>query len=168
MIEIVLASVAAGVIATAVMVAVAYLPLAWNGTPCDVIGLVGSFLTGDERARGRYLGGVTFVLGGIAFTLLYALLVAQLMAAGEAMPSLRLGLGTPTRIDLAYPLAGIAMGFAHGIVVTLLMTIVVTEHHPLERHRGGMSFVVPLMAGHLAFGATAAFFVHQLLLLFPG
>jgi hypothetical protein len=84
------------------------------------------------------------------------------------MPSLPLALGTPTRIDLAYPLAGIAMGFAHGIVVTLLMTIVVTEHHPLERHRGGMSFVVPLMAGHLAFGATAAFFVHQLLLLFRG
>lgn len=74
-----------------------------------------------------------------------------------------LELGLPPAIDLVDPLAGLGLGFAHGAVVTLLMTIVVAEHHPLHRFRGGMSFVVPLMLVHLAFGAVAGFFQHQFL-----
>jgi hypothetical protein len=168
MIEIVLASIAAGMIATVAMVAVTYLPLAWGGVPCDVIGMLGSFLVGDEGRRGRYLGGVAFTAGGVLFAVLYGMLIAQFMAAGAVVPRLTLDVALPTRIDLFYPLTGVAMGFVHGGVVTLLMTIVVTEHHPLDRHRGGVDFVVPLMAGHLAFGATAGFFLHQLLQLLAG
>lgn len=160
----VLSSVATGVIATAAMLATVYLPLTWRGRPCDVVGMLGSALTGGrEGARANYLGGVAFVAGGVAFAFLYGLLVAALLRFDGEMPSLALGLDLPTAIDLAYPLAGLALGFAHGVVVTLLMTIVVTEHHPLRRFRGGMSFVAPLMLGHLAFGAVAGFFQHQFL-----
>jgi hypothetical protein len=158
----VLSSVATGVIATAAMLATVYLPLTWRGHPCDVVGMLGSALAGGrEGARANYLGGV-------AFAFLYGLLVAALLRFGGETPSLALGLDLPTTIDLVYPLAGAALGFAHGVVITLLMTIVVTEHHPLHRFRGGMSFVVPLMLGHLAFGAVAGFFQHQFLQLLGG
>ncbi len=168
MIDLILASVASGVIATAAMLAVTYLPLAWRGAPCDVLGMLGSSLTGREDARSRYLGTVLFTLGGVAFAFLYGLLIDTLMGAGAAMPSLLLATALPTSIDLAYPLVGVAMGVAHGGVIALLMTILVTEHHPIARFREGFSFVVPLVAGHLAFGATAGFFLHQLLQLLGG
>lgn len=165
----VLSSVATGVIATAAMLAAVYLPMVWRARPADVIGMLGSALAGGrEGERATYLGSVAFLLGGVAFAFLYGLLATVLMRAGDAMPSLPVPLGLPTAIDLAYPLAGLALGFAHGVVVTLLMTIVVTEHHPLHRFRGGMSFVVPLMLGHLVFGAVAGFFQHQFLQLLGG
>lgn len=164
MTNLVLSSVATGVIATAAMLATVYLPLAWRGHPADVVGMLGSALAGGrEGARSSYLGGLAFLAGGVAFAVLYGLLVAALLRFGGETPSLSLGLDLPTTIDLVYPLAGAALGFAHGVVITLLMTIVVTEHHPLHRFRGGMSFVVPLMLGHLAFGAVAGFFQHQFL-----
>jgi len=168
MIDLILASIASGVIATVAMLAVVYLPLAWRGTPCDVVGMLGSSLTGRENARTNYLGAVLFTLGGVLFAFLYGSLIVTLMGAQASMPSLPLGTALPTSIDLAYPLVGVAMGVAHGGVIALLMTILVTEHHPIARFRDGFSFVVPLMAGHLAFGATAGFFLHQLLQLLGG
>lgn len=168
MTTLIFASVAAGVIATAAMLAVTYLPVLWRGVPCDVLGMLGSALSGREDARSRYLGTVLFTVGGVLFAFLYGLLIDTLMRAGEAMPSLLVAPALPTSIDLAYPLVGLAMGVAHGGVIVLFMTILVTEHHPLARFRDGFSFVLPLLAGHLAFGATAGFFSHQILQLLGG
>jgi len=168
MTTLILSSVAAGVLGTAPMLAVTYLPALWRGSPCDVTGMLGSALTGTENARSRYLGTGLFLAGGVAFAFLYGLVVATFMRAGSQFPSLPLPVDLAATLDLAYLLVGLAMGVVHGGFVVLLATILITEHHPLERYRGGWSFVAPLLAGHLAFGATVAVFQHQFLQLLAG
>lgn len=163
MTQLILSSLAVGVLATVPMLAVTYLPVLWRGLPCDVLGMLGSAFTGREDGRARYLGAGLFLAGGVAFSALYGLLVTALMSAGDQLPSAPLALGLPTDVDLAYLVAGMGLGVVHGALVVLLATILVTEHHPLARYRGGWSFVAPLLAGHVAFGATAGMFHHQFL-----
>lgn len=168
MVVLILSTFASGVIATAVMLAVAYLPLAWGGRPYDLVRALGSSLTGRDDGRATYLGATAFTLGGILFALLYGMLVRALLASGDAVPSFARITGLPAEIELFYPFLGAILGFAHGGVVILLLTIVVAEHHPLARFRDGFGFVVPVLLGHVAFGATVTFFQHQLLQLLGG
>ncbi|MDZ7799364.1 MAG: hypothetical protein U5K81_01050 [Trueperaceae bacterium] len=163
MIEVVLSSFAAGLIATVVMLLVLYLPRLWRGRPYDVAGVLGSALTGREDARSTFLGALTFGAGGIVFAVAYGLVVRTLMVNAAAAPAWTVGTPLPVTLDAVFPLAGLVLGFAHGAVVALLMTIVVTEHHPLPKYRDSLALVPWLLVGHLVFGATAGFFHHQFL-----
>jgi hypothetical protein len=66
-----LSSVAAGLIATFVMIFFLYLPLLWRGNYFDVLGALGSFLTKEVDGRSRLIGAIFYVLVGILFALFY-------------------------------------------------------------------------------------------------
>ena len=163
-----LSSVAAGFIATSVMVFFLYLPLAWNGDFYDVLGALGSAVTGQLDGRSRFLGSLIYFAGGILFSVFYGWAVMALMMSNFPVPELVIFPGFPVQINLFYPILGIALGLGHGILVAFLVTIVVIEHHPLERFRARFILVISQLISHVAFGFTVMFFQHQFLQLLLG
>lgn len=164
-----LSSVAAGLIATSIMLFFLYLPRLWDGQVYDVLGAFGSAITGREDSRSTFIGSLLYYAGGIAFALLYGWLVLTLMDApsGAGVPQV-IVLSSPVVINLVYPMMGLMVGLGHGGLVALLVTIVVIEHHPLQRFRDRYTLVVSQIIGHLVFGATVMFFQHQFLQLLLG
>lgn len=161
-----LSSVAAGFIATSVMVFFLYLPLTWNGDFYDVLGALGSAITQQVDGRSRFLGSIIYFAGGILFSVFYGWVVMALMTSGFPVPNLIIFPGFPVELNLFYPVLGLALGLGHGILVGFLVTIVVIEHHPLERFRERFILVISQIISHIAFGVTVMFFQHQFLQLF--
>ena len=166
LIPLLLSSVAAGFIATSVMVFFLYLPLSWGGNFYDVLGALGSAITGQLDGRSRFLGSLVYFAGGILFSIFYGWVVMALMTSGFPVPELIIFPNFPVEINLFYPILGLALGLGHGILVGFLVTIVVIEHHPLERFRERFILVISQIISHIAFGVTVMFFQHQFLQLF--
>ncbi len=164
----VLSSVAAGIIATLVMALFLYLPLLWGGDYYDVMGALGSALSGQLNGRSRLIGAVIYFGGGIIFALLYGWAVLAFLQSGAPIPEIIVFSNMPVEINLFYPLLGIVLGLGHGILIALLLTIIVIEHHPLERFRSRYILVISQLISHVAFGATVMFFHSQFLQLLLG
>ncbi len=97
---------------------------------------LGSFFTkSTETAQviGWFIHGVAGVLFAMVYTLLF--IAFGLEAAIACMA------------------AGLGIGFLHGIVVSIMLVMVVSEHHPIESFRNaGIEVGVAHLAGHLAYG----------------
>ena len=158
-------SIAAGLLATAAMIVAIYLPRTWGGPTYDVLGALGSYRSGRLDARSLVRGALGFALVGVAFAVLYGLIVLALLGAGDAVPSLVVlgGAGLPADVNLFYALIGIVFGLGHGVIVSLLLTILVVEHHPLPRFRSRVPLVFTALLSHLVFGAVVTFFHSQFL-----
>ena len=170
LVPLLLSSFAAGLIATAFMVFFLYLPQAWGGDTFDVVRAIGSALTGEVDRQSAYLGSVLYFAGGVVFAAFYGWIAALLIGAnsGIQVPQIPLELGLPTDVNLFFPLLGIVLGLAHGGIVALFGTIVIIEHHPLERFRTRYQLIVSQIFSHLVYGAVVMFFHHQFLQLLLG
>ena len=163
-----LSSIAAGIIATAVMVVFLYLPILWNGDYYDVLGAIGSVLTKEVDARSRLIGGILYFLFGILFALVYGwIALGMLQGSMFELPRFIIFPSFPVEINLIFPLAGLVLGLGHGIFVALLTTVMV-EHHPIPSFRTRYILVISQVISHLAYGATVMFFHSQFLQLFLG
>lgn len=158
-----LSSVAAGLIATSVMVFFLYLPLVWRGDFYDVLGAIGSTITGELNARARFIGGVIYYLGGMFFAIFYGWVVLALMQVQGQTPQLTVFPQLPVAINLFYPLLGLALGLGHGILAAFFAVIFIIEHHPLEQFRARFILVISQLISHIAFGVTVMFFQSQFL-----
>jgi hypothetical protein len=163
-----LSSVAAGLIATSIMVFFLYLPLAWGGNYYDVFGAIGSFVSRRDDARSRFVGGLLYYLGGLIFSLLYGWVVLALMGLPNPVAQLSIFPGLPVTINLFYPLLGVAIGLGHGILAAFFAVIFFIEHHPLETYRTRFILVISQLISHVAFGVAVMFFHHQFLQLLLG
>jgi hypothetical protein len=166
----VLSSVAAGLIATFVMIIFLYLPLLWGGNYFDVLGALGSFRSGKVDGRARLIGAIIYVIAGILFAYLYGWAAMALLQSGPNLnfPRYMLFPNAPTEINLLFPAFGLAIGLGHGIIASLLMTIIVIEYHPIEQFHGRYILVLSQIISHLVFGATVMFFQSQFLQLLLG
>jgi len=160
-----LATILVGLAATGVMVFFLYLPRLWQGEYFDVLNALGSAITRKVDENSLLLGSVIYFGGGIVFAFFYCWTVrALLQIPGDiALPTLTFMPGSPVEINLFFPLLGLVLGLGHGILVALLTTIVVIEHHPLERFRTRYILVLSQLISHLAFGVTAMFLHSQFL-----
>lgn len=160
-----LSAFAAGLIATALMVFVLYLPRLWGGRAYDVMGALGSAMVGAETQQARFMGTTVYFLGGLVFSLLYGWIVLALLESPGAVGDFGIPVleGAPVEIDLLFPLLGALVGLVHGMVVAILVTVIVIEHHPLERFRQRVGLVPSQVLSHVVYGATVMFFHHQLL-----
>lgn len=167
--SVLLSSLAAGIIATAVMLAVLYLPRTWGGPNFDVLRALGSAFTGRLDARTLALGTLLYFLGGVIFAIFYGWLAAQLVAATEAVwvPQI-IVVPAPMEINLFYPILGMMIGLAHGGIVSLFTAILVIEHHPIERFRTYYGLVPSQILGHVVYGATVMLLHHQFLRMLVG
>lgn len=168
MLSLLLSSIAAGLIATLVMLAILYLPLLWNGPVFDVLGAIGSYLTSALDARARFVGALAYFALGLVFALLYGWLTLSIMQLEPgSLPRLSAFAAAPVRIELIYPFLGVAVGLGHGVVAALLLGVLL-EHHPLARFSSSYALVASFLLGHMVFGAVVMFFQHQFLQLLLG
>ena len=160
-----LSALVAGPIATAVMLGVLYLPRVWGGTGFDVLGALGSAVTRELDARSRGIGAIMYFAGGVLFALVYGWIAWMLLNApdGTRIPLVPLEVGAGNGVNLFYPLLGLHMGFAHGLIVFLFGAVVILEHHPIERFRTRYSLIASQIFSHLVYGAVVMFFLHLFL-----
>ena len=102
----------------------------------DMIRALGTIYTRDYN--NSFKQGLIFMLfSGVLFGFIYYIIINFFVP-------------TP---GIQTVLAGLAMGFFHGMVVSLGLVVIVAEHHPLEKFRNaGFSVAGSHLAGHIVYG----------------
>ena len=135
-----LAPMCGGLAGTSLMTVFLLIPrwMGWGKT--DVIPAVGSLIMG--RREGAFLAGMTVHLSmGILFAYLYA----------GFLGFSRLPFNTMT---------GLLLGSLHGVIVMLLVSIMVMEHHPIAGyHEKGLGTGLAQLVAHMLYGATVGLVV---------
>lgn len=158
-----LSSVVSGLIATGVMIGFLYLPLLWRGVHYDTLGALGSILLDDVDARSRLVGAFLLVIGGVVFAFFYGWYTLMFLDGPFPAPPYFVFPGSPLETNLFYPLFGLIAGFCHGIFITLILTFVITDHHPLQSYRQAYPLILSFIIGHTVYGMTVMFFQSQFL-----
>lgn len=158
-----LSTVYSSLIAMIVMLFVLYAPHFLGRKTYDVLRALGSGITGRLDTASTLLGAVAFTIGGLIFGWLYGLLAWAMLHQGDVFANYTIDLVLLAQVNIAYPFVGFWVGAGHGVAVSLLLTIVVIEHHPIERFRGRMGFVPLVMISHIIYGGVVMFFHHQFL-----
>lgn len=137
-VEMILCAMAAGLAGAGAMWAVMRL-IERAGPPTGgMVVAVGSLLT---RSKNNALatGVVVYFVTAVIFGVIYTLLMVRLQLTG-------------------WPQAlftGVGFGFFHGLVVSLGLTWIVSDNHPLTEFRKATPLVfLSHFAGHIVFGAT--------------
>ncbi len=130
-----LAPLVGGLAGTVVMTVFLLFPRWFNLGHVDVVRAVGALITGREE-RALLPGFVVHFTSGIVFAYIYWTLLS--------LAKLPLNL-----------LTGLMAGFVHGVIVMLLVSIVIMEHHPIAKYheRGPMTGLMQLLA-HILYGAV--------------
>lgn len=132
----ILQTILAGLIATAVMTVSLY-AIHWRGfAEADMVRALGSIFTRSE-ANALPIGAAIHAVSGILFAFLYVIVWSTL----------------PVAEFQHYVLLGLVTGFAHGLVVSFALVILVAEHHPLQRfQRAGMGVAIAHLLAHVVYG----------------
>ncbi len=135
MIEI-LQTILAGIIATAAM-CVALFIIQWRGlAEADMVRAIGSIVTRNEQ-NAMPIGLVIQFVSGVGFAFLYIIVWSTL----------------PLAEFQHYVLLGLVTGFAHGLVVSFMLVVLVAEHHPLPRFQNaGMGVAIAHLVAHVVYG----------------
>lgn len=126
----------AGIVATAFMSLSLYL-IHWSGfANGDMVRALGSLVT--RRYENSLLTGwIIHFSAGAAFAVVYAKALEM-----TGFPAATLGVPICT-----------VFGLFHGIVVSLLLVVIVAEHHPLERFQeAGPPVAITHIAAHVVYG----------------
>ncbi len=127
-----------GFIATAIMTLFLYLSRVITKSRVDMISAIGSIFTSDIR-RGKLVGFMIHIIAGIIFAFIYLGLASYF--------------GFDSQTD--FILFGSIVGFAHGLVVSILLVVLVAEHHPLAKfRRAGFRVVAAQGLAHVIYGCT--------------
>lgn len=131
-------TVLAGFIATAAMSGALY-AIHWRGlAEADMIRAIGSIVTRKEE-NAMLPGLILHFLSGIVFAFLYVIV-------WSALP-------IEDFVFVAYVSLGLFTGFAHGLVVSFVLVVLVAEHHPVPRfQQAGVEVAVAHLAAHVIFG----------------
>jgi len=129
-----------GIAGTAVMTAFLLLPRWMNWGKIDVVRAVGSLMTG-RRERIFRLGLLLHVAMGILFAFLYAGFLNLSRLPFNAM-------------------TGLLLGSLHGVIIILLVSIVIMEHHPIAGyHEKGLGTGLAQLFAHMLYGVTLGWIV---------
>ncbi len=125
-----------GLLATGVMSVTLYL-IHWRGlAEADMIRAVGSIITRKE-SNAMPVGLALHFFLGVIFAFLYVVIWSTL----------------PIDTFSHYVILGLITGFAHGLVVSFMLVILIAEHHPLERfQQAGMGIALAHLVGHIVYG----------------
>lgn len=162
MLALFLSSILSGAIATSLMIMFLYLPLIWGGLFYDTLGAIGSVLTGKIDERSRFFGAIILFAGGILFAFFYGWFALMFLNGTFGAPSYLIS-ESPVRIDLFYPLLGLVGGFGHGMFMTLIVSPMITDLHPVQSYRQLTPLLLSFFIGHMVYGVVVMFFQSQLL-----
>jgi hypothetical protein len=114
---------------------------AHHDTPVDMVKALGSFGVGDVGPRARTLGFILHTAGGAVIGIFYGYLVALLELNDRP----------------AIVLAGVILGFFHGLTVCFMLMMWISERHPVETYRRA---TIPVglvhLTGHIVYGLLVA------------
>ncbi len=143
LISFLLTALAAGILGGVAMEGVLWLIGAGGWAKANMIVALGGLLTRRRENAGR-AGLVVHIVAAVVFAILYTLLM------------LRLGY---TGMPYAMFLGG-AVGFFHGLIVSLGLVWVVAERHPLEEFNdAGLAIGLSHLVGHVVYGGVVGFVV---------
>lgn len=127
-----------GLIATALMSLFMELLTKSDIADADMIRAVGSIMT--KSYEEAFKTGLMIQFGfGVFFAFIYFFIFGYFVSVNLFIAIM----------------AGFAIGFFHGMVVSLGIIIIVAEHHPVERFRNaGFEVAVGHVAGHIIYGLT--------------
>jgi len=129
-----------GIAGTTVMTLFLLIPRWMGWGKIDVVRAVGSLMTG-RRERIFRLGLLFHLLMGIVFAFVYS----------EFLPLSRLPFNAMT---------GLLLGCLHGVIIMLLVSIVIMEHHPVAGyHEKGLGTGLAQLLAHMIYGATLGWIV---------
>jgi hypothetical protein len=141
--EFLLTALIAGVLAGAAMEAVLWIIGAAGWAKADMIVALGGFLT-KQRENAWRVGAFVHAVAAVVFAILYTLLMLalEITALPESL------------------LLGGAVGFGHGLIVSLGLVWVIAERHPLEEFsEAGLAIGLSHLVGHVAYGAVVGLVV---------
>jgi len=126
----------AGLLATAAMSGTLY-TIHWRGlAEADMVRAIGSLVTRKEE-NAILPGLILHFLSGIVFSFLYVIVWSSLPLEGF----------------VHYVALGALTGFAHGLVVSFVLVVLVAEHHPVPRfQQAGIDVALAHLAAHVIFG----------------
>ena len=132
-----------GIIATSVMSSVLLLITRLNISNVDMIRAIGSIYT-KAKHTALLPGVLVHFTAGIMFCHLYLILF-------HIFP---ISIGNP----FIYVVLGTLSGMVHGVIVSLLLMILVAEHHPLkEFRRAGFDVAFYHLLAHVVYGFIIGF-----------
>lgn len=138
-----LTALAAGVVGGIAMEVVLWAIGAAGWAKADMIVALGSLLT-KSRINAWRVGVIVHLMSAIGFALAYAALMVTL--GYTRMPTSMM--------------FGAAVGFAHGLIVSLALVWIVAEKHPLEEfNEAGLAIGLSHIVGHVVYGAAVGFVV---------
>lgn len=133
----------AGVLGGMAMEGTLWLIGAAGWAKADMIVALGGLLT-KRRDNAWRVGAFVHAVAAILFAILYTLLMVQL--------------GT-TAMPISMLLGG-AVGFIHGLIVSLGLVWVVAERHPLEEfNEAGLAIGLSHLVGHVVYGLVVGLVV---------
>jgi hypothetical protein len=148
-----LASLASGLIAITVTLLVTYLPAFWRGKYFDSLTSLSGGLF-KSTTQGSRLSTVLILFAlGIAVAFFYAWLTGLFIGGIFPAPA-NVEPGSFGPFTLFYPLVGGILGFAQGLLVSLLTTLRVTAVHPLESYQESVSLVRSYLISNTIYGAV--------------
>jgi hypothetical protein len=131
-------AVVAGLLGGAAMIAVMRLITRAEWAKFDMIVAVGSMVT-RSRQNAFGVGIIIHAISAILFATLYTIVMWKT------------GLGH-------FPIAAFActgIGIVHGMIVSILLVWIISEHHPLEEFKDAdLAIALVHFAGHVAYGAV--------------
>lgn len=148
-----LSSLASGLIAVTVTLLLTYLPVFWRGNYFDSLTSLSGGLFKSTSQGSRLSTVFLLFLLGIVAALFYAWLV-RLFLQGVFPAPANVEPGSFGPLMLFYPLVGGIIGFAQGLLVSLLTTLRVTTVHPLESYRESVPLVRSYLLSNTLYGAV--------------
>ncbi|ACB74820.1 hypothetical protein [Opitutus terrae] len=131
-------SIAAGVLGGAAMLGAMGLMTRGGLSRGNMVEALGGLIT-KSRANAFRVGLIAHALSAVVFAMIYAFGMLWLGATGM-----------PQALVL-----GLAGGFFHGLIVSLMLVWVVAEGHPFEEYNeAGLAVGVAHLFGHVVYGAV--------------
>ena len=139
----ILKSIVAGIIATTSMELLFRMCSKSGIVNIDMVRAIGSLITKSIDSSYK-VGVIVHYISGIFFAFVYTLVFTVFNVTGILN-----NIG-----------AGLLIGFIHGIVVSFILVITVSEHHPLEEFRtAGFSVAIAHWIGHLVYGLVVGLII---------
>ncbi len=149
-----LSSLASGLIAVTVTLLLTYLPVFWRGNYFDSLTSLSGGIFRNTSQSSRLATVLLLFALGIGAALAYAWLT-RLFLQGVLPAATTTELGNLGKFSIFYPLVGGMIGFAQGLLVSLLTTLRITSLHPLESYRESVPLVRSYLISNTLYGAVA-------------
>lgn len=136
-------SVIAGLLGGAAMLTAMWLMTRGGLAKGNMVVALGGMIT-KSRENALRVGLIVHAISAIGFAMVYAM--AMLWLGATEMPQALM--------------IGVAAGFFHGLVVSLMLVWVVAEGHPFEEYNeAGLAVGLSHLAGHIVYGAVVGLVV---------